>query len=311
MQLSFWILFAVLVCLASADRLNITSCFCNEKWDARGNLEDYTESGTFFRFDYFNDHLGRTYTLNLTQRMTGTIFGKLGGKETMPRLPLICRTYEDGNTLCYYRKPKQHRARVIFNGHKRKLPYHGHARPNPEFQRQAWDKCSNEYCIHDVGLTHMVKDMTNVANYNVDPICWLDPEGKCPHAFKYDWNGTALNYGFQERCIAGTLTFQGGFPRRAIGSKRGLSWRTIFGKLGWFPSEGTWGWFESRVWVGRWFCGWFSKRRLSGTGLSRAFGSSVDFFDFLGWFQQIAGPRTLRKCKVCTKHYVFANAKDM
>lgn len=186
MQLSSVILFAILACLVSADFLDITSCYCTEKFDLSGSLQSHTESGRFYRFEYYNEHLDRTYDLNVTQRFGSTIDGPVK-KDTVPKLPESCRLFEDGNELCYYRKNHQIRGRMIFNDWKRKTQFPG-IHPEYPLRGIGYDRCRDEYCPRVVGLERMVPDATNHVRFPINPICALEAEGDCPrNTLIWDW----------------------------------------------------------------------------------------------------------------------------
>jgi hypothetical protein len=177
MRLRFLVPVAALICLASADVFNITTCYCHDRWDPPGNREDYTETGTFFNFAYYNEHLARTYYLNTTQRFAGKLYGQGEQKNSMPKLETLCRTFDDGNELCYYRKGLQIRGRLRFNQHVRHLDFPGR-HPDYTFRSQAFIDCQ-EHCIVEVGMPDLDEGLTNMMSYVTKDICRDDPEGSC------------------------------------------------------------------------------------------------------------------------------------
>jgi hypothetical protein len=166
----------VFCCLAD-DTFHILTCFCHDTFDVIGNREDFTESGSFVEFRYYNEHLDHTYVYNITERITAKSYALDDQKSAVPYLEPTCRIYEDGNELCYWRHHHQSRARVRFNGHKRHLPWMD-TRPDYTWRPQAYDECQ-QHCIRDVGLSDMDEQLTNLMKYELKPICAHGPEGSC------------------------------------------------------------------------------------------------------------------------------------
>lgn len=176
MHLSFAMIFVVLACLASADVLNITTCYCVGSHFEEAGSHIYTQSGSFIAFDYYNLHLDKRFSLNVTRRSTGHL-EMFKVPSTQPRMELTCGNFNDRNQLCYYRERNQHRGRFAFNGHIRLLPLqsHGAHRNRPEHAREI---CP-EICIMEVGLPEVDQAKCNFATYKPKAICHNDPGKDC------------------------------------------------------------------------------------------------------------------------------------
>ena len=176
MRPCFVILFPVLACLASADMVNITTCFCRDKYPLDNTNEEHTDTGTYFDFDYENFHLGQVFSINVKTHTLGAVQWDFT-PPAQPYMPRTCAYLALNRQLCYSREKSQHRGRIEFNGHKRALPFMSTHR-HDEHKERAMATCA-ERCVNGLGLAIVDRGRSNFASYYFHNICWHDFPADC------------------------------------------------------------------------------------------------------------------------------------
>ena len=178
MRLSFVILLTVLACFASADWLNITTCYCHQNWETIDQPYTTTNTGIFYGFDYWNRHLDRNFTMNLTERFEGDI--DPAADPSPPPSPImkpICASFEGSHGLCYWRSGYHRHARIAFNGHVHLIS----RKRNRKHERQLWSypRCQ-ERCLSEFGFLEMDAKRSTFGMWpEVDDVCEIAPTGGC------------------------------------------------------------------------------------------------------------------------------------
>lgn len=181
MHLSFVILVAVLGCLASADVLNITSCYCHETSETNHGSDVWTKTGVFYSFDLWIKQLDKTFSFNYTERIDGRVDPIENHDDTPPPSPVmhpICAELTGPFEMCYWRRGYDRHGRIAFNNDIRLLS----RKRNKKHQHREWayPVCLDR-CLSEFGFIDMDTKRSNFGTWDeILELCIDNTPGTCP-----------------------------------------------------------------------------------------------------------------------------------